>query len=350
MIDFTRATLTHFAVHQVGNKGLGEPLTTSTSNFEFTDDYVKDTVLRYMLSPFKTDIYYQFKGKIDITLDSVANICEDIFKSRNKFIGDSKKLAKHLYNQSIHPKIPAGTLYVAYFKDVSCDGELVDAIGIFKTEKNETYIKLKEGNEEFFIDTDQGINVDRLDKGCLVFNTQAAAGYKISVIDSNNKIAECSFYWLEDFLNARILPNGYYHTQTFIDATRGFVDEVLVSEDVPEMERAKMLNQSINYLTEHTNFELEEFKKEVINDIERIRQFDEYVQDYHKRLDLAKAAESFEISATAVKKSKKYGKSVIKLDKNFQVYVLAGHDNIENGYDEEKGMKYVKLYYVNKDV
>src|SRR5688500_13084934 len=105
MIDFSRAQLTHFSIHYVGNKGLSEELSCSEKVFEFRDDFVKETVLRYFLSPFKTDIYHQFKGKVDISLQSVANACEDLFATRKDFIAISQQVAKHLYNQTMHPKI-----------------------------------------------------------------------------------------------------------------------------------------------------------------------------------------------------------------------------------------------------
>ena len=38
-------------------------------------------------------------------------------------------------------------------------------------------------------------------------------------------------------------------------------------------------------------------------------------------------------------------RSVIKLDKNFHIYVHGGEQLIEQEYDEERGMKYYKLYY-----
>ena len=56
MIDFSRARLSHFIVHYAGNKGLGEELVLSDAEFEFKDEFVKDTVLRYFQTPFKTDI------------------------------------------------------------------------------------------------------------------------------------------------------------------------------------------------------------------------------------------------------------------------------------------------------
>src|SRR6478752_6360232 len=169
MIDFSRAQLTHYIIHGIGNKGIGEELNLTDNLISFTDDFVKETTLRYFLSPFKTDVYHQFKGKIDLSLDSVANSCEDIFTSRKEFIEYSKKIAKQLYNQSMHPKIPGGQLHICYFVDAMCDGELVDVIGLFKTERQETFIKLEPIGFEYAIETQNGIDIHKLDKGCLVF-------------------------------------------------------------------------------------------------------------------------------------------------------------------------------------
>ena len=57
----------------------------------------------------------------------------------------------------------------------------------------------------------------------------------------------------------------------------------------------------------------------------------------------------FKFSENAVKKGKKIFRRVIKLDKNFHVYIHSRHDFVEKGYDEEKGMKYYKLYYLNEE-
>jgi hypothetical protein len=35
----------------------------------------------------------------------------------------------------------------------------------------------------------------------------------------------------------------------------------------------------------------------------------------------------------------------LKLDSNFEVKILGGENLIEQGYDEEEGMRYYKLYY-----
>src|SRR3954465_10738667 len=104
MIDFSRAELTNFTVHYVGNKGLGESLTCSEKEFELNDDFVKETLLRYFLAPFKTDIYHRFSGKGDLSGDNVRTCCEQVFKDTHAFMDASRKIASILYDQSMHPK------------------------------------------------------------------------------------------------------------------------------------------------------------------------------------------------------------------------------------------------------
>ncbi len=349
MIDFTRAQLTHFVVHFVGNKGLGEELTCSNKTIEFKDDFVKETVLRYLTTPFKTDIYHKFKGKVDTSLNSVANFAEDIFNSRNQMIEHSKGIAACLYNQSMHPKIKGGEFYVCFFKDVMVDGELCDTVGLFKTENKETYLKVYQHMDEFEVECDNGINLNKLDKGCLIFNTEKKSGYKLSIIDTNNKIAECALYWEEDFLNATIKPNAYYHTKNFIDTSRGFCEEILTeANNVKKEDQMMMLNKSTSYFKERDNFNLKDFERDVLVQPEVIQAFNEYRTDFNKRMDLT-AIDDFEVSPTAVKKNQKYMRSVVKLDKNFHVYIHSRHDMVERGYDEEKALKYYKLYYINEE-
>jgi hypothetical protein len=349
MIDFSRAQLTHFTVHFVGNKGLGEELTLSEKTIDIQDDFVKETLLRYFLSPFKTDIYHRFKGKIDISLASVANCCEDIFSTRQKFVEASRQMATHLHNQSMHPKVKGGEFYVCFFKDAMVDGELCDAVGIFKTENKETFLKVFQHIDSFEVDCDNGININKLDKGCLVFNTEKKDGYKLSVIDTNNKVAECALYWEEDFLNATLKTNGYYHTKNFMDASRGFCEEVLTEENnVAKTDQMMMLNKSTGYFKEKDKFNIRDFEKEVLVQPELIEAFHDYRSDYNKKLDLT-AIDEFDVSPTAVKKNQKYMRSVVKLDKNFHIYIHSKHDYVERGFDEERGLKYYKLFYVNEE-
>jgi hypothetical protein len=55
-------------------------------------------------------------------------------------------------------------------------------------------------------------------------------------------------------------------------------------------------------------------------------------------------ASEFDISADAVKKQARVFKSVVKLDKNFHIYIHGRTDLIEKGMEID-GRKYYKIYY-----
>jgi hypothetical protein len=128
MIDFTRSELTHFVIHYVGNKGLGEELTLSEKEIRISDDFLRDTVMRYLTAPFKTDMYYQFKGKNEMHYHDVQSYTKDIFGSQKQLVESSKHIAEHLYNQSMHPKIKGGEFYTCYFRDVNVDGVICETM------------------------------------------------------------------------------------------------------------------------------------------------------------------------------------------------------------------------------
>jgi hypothetical protein len=74
--------------------------------------------------------------------------------------------------------------------------------------------------------------------------------------------------------------------------------------------------------------------------IESFRQFGSRYTESHD-FDIAS---QFDISAMAVKKQARVFKSVLKLDKNFHIYIHGNTDLIEKGIDDN-GRKFYKIYY-----
>ncbi len=66
-------------------------------------------------------------------------------------------LAAHLYEKSVYPKIKTGEFYVIYFKDCILDEHTADAIGLFKSENKETFLKIFQNTENFNIESEEGI-------------------------------------------------------------------------------------------------------------------------------------------------------------------------------------------------
>lgn len=55
------------------------------------------------------------------------------------------------------------------------------------------------------------------------------------------------------------------------------------------------------------------------------------------------------MSNFAVKDEKKYFRHVLKLDKNFHVYIHGQRKYLEKGYDTARDMNYYKLYFRDEE-
>jgi hypothetical protein len=70
----------------------------------------------------------------------------------------------------------------------------------------------------------------------------------------------------------------------------------------------------------------------------------QYKQNFEKARNY-EIEDEFDIHLSAVKKQAKLFKSVLKLDKNFHIYIHGRRDLIEKGVDELSGRKYYKIYF-----
>jgi hypothetical protein len=99
---------------------------------------------------------------------------------------------------------------------------------------------------------------------------------------------------------------------------------------------------SINLFKEKEKFDYEEFTKEVLKDENVIESFSNFKSDYEQEMQVS-ISEEFPINQTAVKKNQRYFKSIIKLDKNFSIYVHGDRKMIQQGQDENG--KFYMLYF-----
>jgi hypothetical protein len=75
-----------------------------------------------------------------------------------------------------------------------------------------------------------------------------------------------------------------------------------------------------------------------------VQSFERYKEGFEQQHQVA-IDDRFDISDSAVKKQAKVFKSILKLDKNFHVYIHGSRELIEKGYDEEKKLNYYKIYF-----
>lgn len=349
MIDFARMDVAGLATHYIGNFGLGEDMTLSEHPISFKDDYVKQIFFNYLVLGFKNDIYYKFTKTSEFKLHNIKGMVDDMFKNPKDFFEISKQIGNHLYSQTLHPKVRGGELYVAYIKDIIVDGELCDAVGIFKSESKDTFIKVDFSISDFSIETELGISPKKLEKGVLIFNIDKENGYKAVMIDNSNKISDAATYWSSEFLDMELRQSSYFYTNNYITQSISFCEEMLTEENnVNKNDKMMILNNAVGFFDKNLEFNKEEFLKEVLIQPELIEAFNEHEKKYIETYNIPKV-DNFSISKTAVKKHNKFLKSKIKLDENIIIELRGNHHLVENGFDEEKKMKFYKVYYINED-
>lgn len=343
MISLANASIQKIIVHKVGNKQLEENVYLSKKELELEED-MKEVLHDYFFSPFKSEEYFHLYDDSDLNENKVFSSVSTIFSDPSLFIEESVEIANHLFEQSNHPNILKGELYIAILNGCILDGEEVNAIGIFKSELKEPFLKVFQTGESFAIHYDEGINIKKLDKGCIVFNTEKEDGYIVSAIDNTNKNADAQ-YWKDDFLKIKSRVDNYYHTQNVMSFCKSFVKEQLPEEyEISKADQAFILNKSAKFLKEKESFEFNEFAAEVFEVPEIVESVKNYRQNYEQQTDMP-LADEFDISTQAYKKQARFMKSVIKLDKNFHIYVHGKRQYIQRGYDEEKGMHYYQIYF-----
>lgn len=362
-MNLTNTNIDNIVIHKVGNKLRDEALLLSSFEISVSNE-IKEILFQYFLSPFQPSPYkrlkYQaFHHDTEIGLNEVYRYVSEVFADKTQLYQQSINLAKHLYKQSNHPNIKSGELCVVYF--TNCEINLnpqnpdqfnrVSAVGLFKSENKDTFLKLtsKQLNNnsqtdltEFLIEAEQGISIEKLDKGCLIFNTEAETGYQVLVIDNTNKGNE-AHYWVHNFLQVQSKPDAFNKTEETLAVYKQFITEELpTKQDVSKTDQADYLARSIDFFENNDTFTKEAFAAEVMQSPEMIDYFEAYKTGLSESDDV-KLEDNFSISDKALKKQARYFRSVIKLDKNFHIYVHGQRKKIEQGSDE-KG-KYYKLYY-----
>jgi hypothetical protein len=331
-------------VHKVGNPTRGEQLRLSANPLTLNDETVRALLTRYFLAPFNEHEQYRFSHISDLQLNEVYHYVNTLFTEPKKFSAVSDQLAQFLYSKSTHARVKEGELYLVRFSNVPFGNSYTDAIGIFKSETKETFLKVFPHGESWEVIAEDGIDINKLDKGCLIFQEDADNGYVVCVVDATNKQQDAQ-YWIRDFLQVTPRTDSYHYTDAAMGMCKLFISNELPEKfDVNKTDQIDLLNRSLEYFSTKDNFQLKEFAEEVLHHPELIDTFTQYKQTYENARQVS-VEDEFAIHVSAVKKQQRVFKSILKLDKNFHVYIHGRRDLIEKGYDERTGKHFYKLYF-----
>jgi hypothetical protein len=349
MINLFNTHIDNLSIHRVGNKSRNEALFLSENPYILNDE-IMPLLKEFFFKPFrdKEENYFQFAHEVDLEYNDMYNFATEIFNNPNEIHAVSKKITKHLFEQSNHPHIKNGEVYITYFTNVSIDNNVVDAIGIFKSEIQTDFLQFEEKDANLEMILQQGINLNKLDKGCIVFNYKKEEGYKILTVDSNRYDAR---YWLEHFLSVDAFQDENFMTKKYLKFCQDFAkDVVLPAED--KQQEVLFMNRAINHFAKNDSFEETNFLNEVMENPEFIPEFKNYKIDKGEKYSIEDVT-NFPIANNAVTDIRKKIKNVITLDTNVQIKLdFVNSDSaekfVEKGWDEEKQMYYYLVYF-NKE-
>jgi len=308
MINFANAELGEIAIHRVGNKHR------ATRALYDLDEATRELLHNFFLKPLKrqVDNLHRFVHTEDVNLNEMNNFAKTIFTDRESLLTESVNILEHLYRQSTHPSIKTGEVYVVFIDGIVVLDETVSALGIFKTEEKNQFFQVRPDGDMLAIKKQKGININKLDKGCLILNTSMDSGYRVLHVDNNQYDAA---YWYHNFLGLDYVKNENFHTRNYLQLCNGFSEEVVAAgADRGEQPEAA-------------------------------REFQAYHETY-----IPEKTNGFNISKSATKSASRAFKSTIKLDTGIQIKLdvfnpESSRQFIERYYDEDKGMFCYKIFF-----
>ncbi|RRJ92176.1 nucleoid-associated protein [Flavobacterium macacae] len=349
MINLFNTHIETLSVHRVGNKSRNEAYFLSDSKYGLNDE-IMPLLKEFFFKSFreKEENYYQFAHDVDLDYNEMYKFASEVFENPDRAHEISKNITKHLFEQSNHPHIKNGEVYVTYLTNLSIDNNVVDAIGVFKSELQSDFLQFEEKDSNLEMILQQGINLNKLDKGCIIFNYKKEEGYKILTVDSNRYDAR---YWLEHFLSVDAFQDENFITKKYLKFCQDFAkDVVLPAED--KKEEVMFMNRAVNHFAKNDEFVEQNFLNEVIDNPDLMSEFKNYKVDKGEKYSIEDVT-TFPIANAAVSDARKKIKNVINLDTNIQIKLdfinpESAEKFVEKGWDEEKQMYYYLVYF-NKE-
>lgn len=346
MIHFFNTQFEALSIHKIGNQHKNEGLLLSNEP-HVLDDELNGHLKEFFFKPFreKEEVYYHFTHEVDLEFHPLYQVISQVFNKTTSFHQASCDIAKHLYDQSKHPHIKSGELYVTQLQGVVYNNQKINALGIFKSELKQDFLQVEGTQTMPELRIKQGINLNKLDKGCIVLELEQESGFRIMSIDTNRYDSK---YWLEAFLGVSLMEDGHFFTKNYLKFCQGFAKEVVFPAEDKQQE-VLFMNKAVHHFAKNDHFNESAFIEEVIDNPALIPEFKHYKVERGPKYNLEDVAE-FDIANKAVTESRKKIRNVIQLDTNIQIKLdfvnpESAQKFVEKGWDEERQMYYYLVYF-----
>lgn len=312
-------------IQMVGNKTRGEGLSGALTLADVTasEDFLKQLIEK----SFTMDDLKCFSYIESVELNPVYQFVSKMFDDGSTFLKQSVNVATFLYDQSIHPNIRSGELYVLLL-ECEYKKESVEAIAILKSEKKDPFLATDNDGREISVRTIYGTGLKGLDKGCLVLNIDREKGYVVGTVDNTNNGNDAQ-YWTDSFLHVSDCDDDYHQTERLAEMLTGFAKQIAEESTV---DGAIMGKKTVDAFAAGETIQMDALADMICQNVEQKKAFEEYRQLFEKEHG------SFAEDVNVVKKAslrKPVAKlTTLKLGTDFEVKVLSPEARIEQVEDE----------------
>lgn len=358
-IRFTSASASGLVLAKVGHPQRDEPLETSREVFRIAD-HDQETLTALFLKPFKNLTGYRFHHHASLDQHEL-NVCSrEIFESPENLLEKGIAIAKRLYSKSNHPNIKSGDLCISLIQDIEVEGQMTQALCILKSESVVPFLSISTRDGDLHLHTEQGINPDKIDKGCLILNHFSNKGYYALTFDRSGTDSR---FWVRDFLGLLPVTDPSFLTKNYTNLAVEFLEKekkerkstpAAPGDDTPPWESSSATRDALDYFAEKETFSLQEFEESVLKTPDARKRFAEHKAKIEEETGHP-LEDSFEISKKDVTSAKRRAsQSFMKLDTGVEIRlrpnaIAKSSQILEHGFDESKKMKFIKVFF-NEDL
>ena len=344
-IRFTSASVTGLVLAKIGHPQRNEPLQTSREVFHVREDD-QETLTALFLRPFKSLGGHRFHHHSSLEHHEMNACAAAIFASADCLLERGCEIAKRLYAKTNHPNIKSGDLCIAMVRDIEVNGELTQGICILKSESVVPFLSISTRNGDLELSTEQGINPEKIDKGCLILNHLAAKGYYVMTFDRSGGESR---FWVRDFLGVVPITDAAFLTNKYADLAVSFVEKEKPRKTVAAEDSCHAVRDTLAYFEDKEKFSLQEFEQEVLKTPDAVARFAEHRARFEEDQGQP-LADAFEISKKDITKARKKVGAVVKLDTGVEIHIKPAFVEqadpvLERGYDDVRGMKFIKVFF-----
>lgn len=241
-------------------------------------------------------------------------------------------------------EMPDASAWWLFFsvKDLLLDDELTDAIAILKLDVPQTFLHFYREENQLNITGLEGFRSEDISSAVLVCQIREQGGYKTKILEKKEGLPD---FWRDQFLKLQPVDEALQQTQLYMNLSRKFVQgDAKGLMDVDKSTQADMLHKSVQFFQNNDHFDIDTFSESVFPTEEQREGFKKY-REVKAEEQMLPFADEFDIAHDAVKKQVGKFRSVIKLDKNFHIYLHGDQTRVERGFDADLGKSYYKLYF-----